>query len=92
MAEVRQQCAGHLPFGRHATASVRFSVLRTGTTDPEPPLEHSEDLIEQDEGSQCSTDSIPSMAPAAQRAPFADYLHHAHRHCKIIERLGCFSD
>ena len=59
---------------------------------PDPPLEHSEDLIEQDEQSQCSTDSIPSTAPAAQRAPFADYLYYAHRHFKIIECFSCFSD
>ena len=32
---VRQQCAGHLPFARRATANGGFSVLPTGTTDPD---------------------------------------------------------
>ena len=32
---VRQQCAGHLPFKRRETANGGFSVLPTGTTDPE---------------------------------------------------------
>jgi len=34
MREVRQQCAGHLPLGRQATANGSLSTLRTGTTDP----------------------------------------------------------
>ena len=35
---VRQQCAGHLPFARRATANGGFSVLPTGTTDPVLPF------------------------------------------------------
>ena len=31
---VRQQCAGHLPFARRATANGGFSVLPTGTINP----------------------------------------------------------
>ena len=34
---VRQQCAGHLPFERQATVNGGFSILPTGTTDPEQP-------------------------------------------------------
>ena len=33
---VRQQCAGHLPFERQATANGSFTIRPTGTTDPEP--------------------------------------------------------
>ena len=32
--EARQQCAGHLPFERQATANGGFPILPTGTTDP----------------------------------------------------------
>ena len=32
---IRQQCVGHLPFERRAAANGGFSVLPTGTTDPE---------------------------------------------------------
>lgn len=32
----RQQCVGHLPFARRATANGGFSVLPTGTNDPLP--------------------------------------------------------
>lgn len=32
---VRQQCAGHLPFERQARANGGFSILPTGSTDPE---------------------------------------------------------
>ena len=35
---IRQQCVGHLPFERRATANGGFSVLPTGTTDPERSL------------------------------------------------------
>jgi len=38
MREVRQQCAGHLPLGRQATANGSLSTLRTGTTDPLLPF------------------------------------------------------
>lgn len=34
----RQQCVGHLPFARRATANGGFSVLPTGTNDPERSL------------------------------------------------------
>ena len=32
---VRQQCAGHLPFERQATANGSFTIRPTGTTDPD---------------------------------------------------------
>ena len=35
---IRQQCVGHLPFERRATANGGFSVLPTGTTDPQQPF------------------------------------------------------
>ncbi len=35
---VRQQCAGHLPFERQARANGGFSILPTGSTDPERSL------------------------------------------------------
>jgi len=33
---VRQQCVGHLPFERRATVNGGFSILSTGSIDPEP--------------------------------------------------------
>jgi len=32
---VRQQCVGHLPFARRATVNGGFSILPTGSTDPQ---------------------------------------------------------
>ncbi len=37
MGEVGQQSAGHLPLEHHAMANGGFSILPTGTTDPEQP-------------------------------------------------------
>ena len=39
---VRQQCVGHLPFARRATVNGGFSVRRTGSIDPQRPVESSE--------------------------------------------------
>ena len=35
---VRQQCVGHLPFERQARANGGFSILPTGSTDPQETL------------------------------------------------------
>jgi len=39
---VRQQCVGHLPFERQARANGGFSILPTGSIDPEETLAASE--------------------------------------------------
>ena len=36
---LRQQCAGHQPFERQATMNGGFSILPTGSTDPQEPVD-----------------------------------------------------
>ena len=76
---VRQQCAGHLPFERQATANGSFTIRPTGTTDPELPVVSS--CIERQVTAQIVIHGNSTCAPLEHVAllPQKHIRHHVER-------------